>query len=252
MNNPLLSIITINYNNAKGLRKTMQSVMDLEFHDYEYIIIDGGSADESVDVIKEFMNIPKFASKVSFWSSEKDGGIYNAMNKGLTHVNGALVSMMNSGDAFVKDALNNLADIESNNKGAILYGAAKTVRDNEFVNVLGFNYKRLTESGLNHQSVLIPYALHKKYGFYDESYKICADYDFLLKCFTNEEKFCFIDKIICEFDLDGASKSSQRLTEKKMIQEKYLGQTKKRNLLKFIGKMILPYGIVMLFRNKTM
>lgn len=136
------------------------------------------------------------------------------MNKGLGHVSGSLVSMMNSGDSFIKDAINNLQDLESKNKDTIFYGAAKTVRKDEFINIIGNNHKTLPESGMNHQSVLIPFSLHKKYGLYDTSYKICADYDFLLKCFIHGESFYFIDKIICEFDIDGTSSSSLRLTEK--------------------------------------
>ena len=91
------SIITINYNNADGLRRTIESVVSQTFDDYEYVIIDGGSTDGSVDVIKEYEN------KISYWVSEKDGGIYNAMNKGVKASNGEYLIFMNSGDVFYRD-----------------------------------------------------------------------------------------------------------------------------------------------------
>jgi glycosyltransferase involved in cell wall biosynthesis len=87
-----LSVITINYNNAIGLRKTIESVVNQTFRDYEYIIIDGGSTDGSVDVIKEY------ADKIDYWVSEPDKGIYNAMNKGVAAAHGEYTNFLNSGD----------------------------------------------------------------------------------------------------------------------------------------------------------
>ena len=97
------SIITINYNNAEGLRRTIKSVVSQTFVDYEYVIIDGGSTDGSVDVIKEYEN------KISYWVSEKDGGIYNAMNKGVKVAHGEYLIFMNSGDIFYSDSV--LSDV---------------------------------------------------------------------------------------------------------------------------------------------
>jgi len=89
-----LSIITINLNNQKGLQKTIESVLSQTCSDYEYIIIDGGSTDGSIDIIK------KHADKISHWISEPDHGIYNAMNKGISVANGELICFLNSGDEY--------------------------------------------------------------------------------------------------------------------------------------------------------
>ena len=89
-----LSIITINYNNKEGLLKTILSVVNQNHHDYEYIIIDGGSNDGSVDIYKDY------ADKNDYWVSEKDKGIYNAMNKGIDVAKGEYCIFMNSGDTF--------------------------------------------------------------------------------------------------------------------------------------------------------
>ena len=95
---PLFSIITINYNNKDGLKKTVDSVASQTFRSFEHIIIDGGSTDGSVDVIKEALQNKDYAAQVSHWQSEKDGGIYPAMNKGVEYANGKYCLMLNSGD----------------------------------------------------------------------------------------------------------------------------------------------------------
>lgn len=93
------SIITINYNNKEGLRKTIESVVGQSFRDFEYIIIDGGSTDGSIEVIKEY------AGKVDYWVSEPDKGIYHAMNKGVLQAHGEYLNFMNSGDEFYNNGV---------------------------------------------------------------------------------------------------------------------------------------------------
>ena len=88
------SIISINYNHSDGLRKTIQSVVNQTFTDFEYIIIDGGSEDGSVEVIKDY------SDKITYWISERDKGIYNGMNKGIAQAKGTYINFMNSGDVF--------------------------------------------------------------------------------------------------------------------------------------------------------
>ena len=104
-NEILLSIITINYNNAFGLRKTLSSVAGQSFKNYEHIIIDGLSTDDSKNVIEEFLKNEDYAHHVSFWCSEKDSGIYNAMNKGILHASGKYLLMLNSGDELYENSL---------------------------------------------------------------------------------------------------------------------------------------------------
>ena len=88
------SIITINYNNKDGLEMTINSVLGQSFQGFEYIIIDGGSTDGSIDIIK------KYESRIDYWVSEPDNGVYNAMNKGIRKATGDYINFMNSGDAY--------------------------------------------------------------------------------------------------------------------------------------------------------
>ena len=104
MSNPILSIITINRNNAEGLRKTIESVLSQDVSDktqVEYIIIDGASTDESVEVIKSFENNQSNKLQITKWISEPDTGIYNAMNKGIKMATGEYCLFLNSGDYII-------------------------------------------------------------------------------------------------------------------------------------------------------
>ena len=94
-----ISIITINYNNASGLEKTIRSVVEQTYNEYEYIIIDGASLDKSKEVIQEYQRY------IDFWCSEKDSGIYNAMNKGIQKASGEYLLFLNSGDVLHNSAV---------------------------------------------------------------------------------------------------------------------------------------------------
>ena len=129
----LFSVITINYNNREGLRKTIESVKGQSFDDYEYIIIDGGSLDGSKDILMEN------DSYISYWVSEKDDGIYHAMNKGVANARGSYCIFMNSGDSFyTRDVLERVAaldlkddifvgDVVSNTDGKVI--PTKSIRE---------------------------------------------------------------------------------------------------------------------------
>src|SRR5659263_50658 len=112
-----VSIITVNLNNDDGLPKTIESILSQSFIDYEYLIIDGGSTDNSLDILI------KYANRITYWVSEPDKGIYNAMNKGIAHATGEWIIFMNSGDVFRNDeVLANVfkSDIEAQTQ--IIYG----------------------------------------------------------------------------------------------------------------------------------
>jgi glycosyltransferase involved in cell wall biosynthesis len=176
---PKLSIITINLNNAEGLQKTMESVFAQTFTDYEYIIIDGGSTDGSVDEIKKYQN------KLVYWVSEKDKGIYNAMNKGIIKASGDYVMFMNSGDYLHGD--NTLNEIFEKSDGEdIIYGDAISLNDKDEVKrVITYperlTFKHFLTKTIHHTSCIIKTDLFKKYGLYNEENKIVSDWEFFIK-----------------------------------------------------------------------
>ena len=187
MINPKLSIITINRNNAVGLRKTIESVVSQTYTDFEYIIIDGASTDDSVSIIKEYAEatLPcgEGLGERLYWVSEPDKGIYNAMNKGILKANGEYLLFLNSGDwLYSNQTLEKV--FELNHHEDILYGdIISFVSENEQIpdiypdQITGL---RLFETTICHQSIF-----HKRSLFdndkYNEKYLVVSDWEFLVR-----------------------------------------------------------------------
>ena len=191
----LYSIITINFNNCDGLRRTIESVVNQTNADYEYIVIDGGSTDGSVDVIQ------KYSDRISYWVSEKDDGIYNAMNKGVRHAHGDYCLFLNSGDSFYdKHVLND--NLLSDSKCDIVVGRLVSDSDGrELFSPPSYDISMyyFYTSTLPHQASFIKTKLLKQYP-YDESLKIVSDWKF------------FVDIKIAKFDMNGVSTSDTQKT----------------------------------------
>lgn len=216
----LLSIITINYNNDKGLESTIQSVISQTYQDFEYLIIDGGSTDESVAYIENQ------SSKINYWVSEPDNGIYSAMNKGIAKSNGEYLLFLNSGDSLNgSNALKNFIE-HQNFKGDIIYGDYKfEVGEKVYPDSLSPLF--FVRTSLPHQSTFFKRQVFDIMGFYDERYKIVADRAFYIKCFlSNQFVFKHINYPLTVFDLSGVSndslyKEKQFLENENMFQEYY-------------------------------
>lgn len=206
---PLVSIITINYNNAAGLEKTILSITEQTFCDYKLIIVDGGSSDKSIQVIE------KYSDKISYWVSEKDEGIYNAMNKGTTQANGAYCYYLNSGDIFfdsevlakvagymTADQMLIAGDVEtvSNSGQKLLWKTKKNYRVSE----IAFGH-------LPHQGFFFHRSLFDTYGFYNEKLKIISDWEYLLKLIINNVNIKYTELIFATHYLDGISNQPHHL-----------------------------------------
>lgn len=178
---PKISIITINYNNADGLRKTIESVKAQNFSDLEYIVIDGGSSDQSVEIIKEYDGY------ISKWVSEKDNGIYNALNKGIKIATGEYLLFLNSGDHFYnKNVLtNNLEYIDIYDIIVFDIHFSGFGKDYIFKHPDELHFSFLFEETFAHQSVFIKRNLFKKIGLYDETLKIVSDWKFFINAIAS-------------------------------------------------------------------
>ncbi|MDQ2719737.1 MAG: glycosyltransferase [Bacteroidota bacterium] len=203
MVNPKLSIITVNYNNLAGLQKTMESVSAQAFTDFEYIVVDGGSADGSKAYIEEH------AGKLSYWASEKDEGIYHAMNKGIAKANGEYLLFLNSGDYFyTPESISKL--FEHSHHEDIIYGILMVNEEDgkqwilDYPSELSFGY--FYRHSLPHQSTLINADLFKTIGLYNEKLKIAADWEFFMKaiCMHNAT-YKYVNEIITVFSMGGVS-----------------------------------------------
>lgn len=203
-----LSIITINYNNRDGLRKTIESVVAQTTRDFEYIIIDGGSTDGSVDVIKEY------ADYIDYWVSEPDKGIYNAMNKGVAVAHGEYCQFLNSGDwlhnnGVIKQILELPFEEDFLIGRLICVGKDSMVLNHPVQSDLSFI--RFYCNGLPHQSIFIKrkLLLHTPY---DESLMIVADWKFFIQTLIfNNCSFKLTDIIIAYYNEDGISATQHKI-----------------------------------------
>jgi len=203
------SIITINYNNRDGLRRTIESVVNQTCQDFEYIIIDGGSTDGSVEVIKEY------ADRIDYWVSEPDKGIYNAMNKGILQAHGEYLNFMNSGDCFYDEKV--LEHIFPHLNTDIIIG--KYHKSNESVPWY-FLFDEVSMLDLYvgafcHQASFIRKKLFTNTNtLYDENLKIVADWNFFLhKLISENASFRNVDIVIVRYDATGISSQSVLLVK---------------------------------------
>lgn len=197
-----ISIVTINLNNIEGLRKTFQSVFSQDYTNFEYLIIDGGSIDGSVDLIR--LN----NEKIEYCISEEDEGIYDAMNKGIAQAKADYILFLNSGDYFSdKDSLRKLVTDKAD--ADIIYGNIGMYKDNmleikKYPRKLTVNYFHYDT--LPHQATLIKRSLFKKFGNYNTQYRIVSDWIFFWDVvIKGKVSYKYVDHLISIFDLNGVS-----------------------------------------------
>jgi glycosyltransferase involved in cell wall biosynthesis len=202
-----LSIITVNRNNAAGLKKTIESVAAQTYTGFEFIIIDGASEDDSPAIINDN------ASKLSYWISEPDNGTYGAMNKGVRVAKGDYCLFLNSGDFLIHSKV--LEDIFNKDLTAdIVSGNVLKIRpNNKFRRVSSHesvSLHKLCIHSLPHQATLIKRILFEETGYYNESYRIVSDWEFFLKALVVHEKsYQHLDIDFSYFRIGGISSSSE-------------------------------------------
>ena len=205
-----LSIITINYNNSAGLQKTIDSVVSQSFRDFEWIVIDGGSTDGSRELLEQY------GEHISYWVSEPDKGIYNAMNKGVKVAKGEYLLFLNSGDCLcdvdvIADfhALKASEDIIAGNitVGGSIYNVRFSPDESEI------SYQYMCDSTILHPASFIKKELFDKYGGYDESLKIVSDWKFFFVCLIQYScSYRKWERFISDFDTNGISENPESCT----------------------------------------
>ena len=207
---PLISIITVNLNNLEGLKKTMKSVFEQSWQEFEYIIIDGGSSDGS----REFIEAKK--DKIDYWVSEPDKGIYNAMNKRIKAANGEYLYFLNSGDNLNgKDILNQVKD-KIKLFDLIYFNIdiikGETKKNVSYPSKLRFTY--FINATLCHQAILIRKELFLIAGKFDENLSIVSDWKFLiLTLFKHNCTYLKVDQTLSTFYLDGISSNPKNFNK---------------------------------------
>lgn len=198
---PLISVVTVVFNGAKHLEKTINSVLKQTYDNVEYIIIDGGSTDGTLDIIRQY------EEQIDYWVSEPDGGIYDAMNKAAALATGEWINFMNTGDNFhdnkVISSMFNGVDLD---EVSVVYG--------DVIHVFSHKYKVLHKSRplklfyqskpFSHQSVFVKTTFLQNKSF-DQQYPINADYDFFYKLYQADLKFLYQPIVVANYDMFGAS-----------------------------------------------
>ena len=244
------SIITINYNNKEGFRKTIESVINQTFHDFEYIVIDGGSTDGSIDVLKEY------DEHIDYWVSESDKGVYNAMNKGIVQSHGEYLNFMNSGDCFYDNMV--LQHItEKDLTEDLIVGRDyhfNTSTQQGFATILPPYISMLTfiHYTLPHQSTFFKRQLFEN-SLYDETLRLVADVKFYIQKICVEQcSVLMVDDIICQREPDGISsaQNKKRIQEHQRIISEYLpsGAIQDYETLYLLDKSTM-YKLMLLLKN---
>ncbi len=221
---PKLSIITINFNDKNGLEKTIQSIVSQTFSDLELVVIDGGSTDGSGQIIE------KYEKEIAHWVSEKDSGIYNAQNKGIKAAKGEYCLFLNSGDCL---AGNNVLEevFAGKNSEDIIYGDMMVDWGNGKVTSEKMHKKisvyEMYIDTVWHPVAFIKRALFEKFGLYDESFKMVADYEFFFRTIIfHKVSVRHLPFTISIFGFNGLSSDPRNKQleqeERKRVRTKYL------------------------------
>lgn len=207
-----ISIITVVYNNEKTIKDAIESVLGQTYENIEYVIIDGKSKDNTVSIIREY------ESKLGFFVSEKDNGLYDAMNKGIQSATGDVIGILNSDDLY--QDLDVIVDVmeqfNNDSKLDLLYGNLVYVKSDN-VNKIVRNWKckpyydRFFENGNvpPHPALFVKRSVYDKVGLFNLDYKLAADYELMLRMLRKYDfKIKYIDRLIVKMRLGGATNQS--------------------------------------------
>lgn len=251
-----ISIITATFNSSSTIKYTLDSVLTQTFTDIEYIVIDGKSKDNTVDIVKKYES--KFAGRLKY-ISEPDKGIYDAMNKGIKIATGDVIGILNSDDFYTSnDVLQTIAETFENNKIDAIYGDIHFVNDNDLTKCVRYYSSKIFKRKYMrmgfmpaHPSFYVKKSVYEKYGLYKTDYKITADFEFLLRSvFVGKIKTKYVNKDMVTMRTGGASTAG--FNARKLIMKEHLRAFKENNV--YTNVIILSlryiYKITEYFNNR--
>lgn len=201
-----VSIITVCYNSAATIRRTIESVLGQTYDNIEYIIVDGASKDETLSIIEEYKGA--FGQRLRL-VSEPDQGIYDAMNKGIRMAEGTLIGILNSDDFYEPMAVEHMVNAMTDEKYQILYGFVRSLKNGLEYSIERHSFKFLREQMFEHMTCFVTKAVYDDFGYFDLQYISVADYDFMLRMSQIEEvKFYLVDHLITNFAQGGMSSTA--------------------------------------------
>ena len=244
---PLFSLITVSHNSSKTISDTIQSVLNQTYNDIEYIIVDGNSKDNTVDIIKEYE--PKFNGRM-LWISEPDKGLYGAMNKGIRMATGDVVGIINSDDFYHRNDIISIVANEFKRDLSLqaVYGDVRFVNEKNTDKTVRYYSSRLFRPWLfrfgfmpAHPSFFTFRENYFKYGLYKIDYKIAADYELLIRfLYVFRIKSKYISTDFLKMRLGGESTAS--IKSNYVLNQEIVRACKENNL--FTSIFLLPFKYV--------
>lgn len=214
--NPKISIITITYNSEKTLEETIRSVVSQEYDNLEYIIIDGGSKDHTLDIVN------KYQDKIAYVVSEPDKGISDAFNKGIKAATGEIIGILNSDDVMLPDTLHAIAEnyyrtIDIYSLNVIIWDEKNNIKVQEIPD-LKFSISKVGHH-IAHQGRFISKSAYEKYGMYDVRLKYMMDFDLLKRMYDQKAVFKYIDHNASLYRMGGATSDdeSKKLNDRRLV-----------------------------------
>ncbi len=211
-----ISVITVCLNRVDMIEKTIQSVINQAYAELEYIIIDGGSSDGTVDIIKKYEGV------IAYWVSEADAGIYDAMNKGVARATGDVVAFLNSDDWYEDNTLTRVADYFKQYHPMILSGKQNVLQKGQWKKqTLEFDEKEASirvRMNCRHPATFVKRELFDRFGGFDTQYQIAADYDWMLRMYDAGIRILKVDDVFTNFSSKGISSTNLELTIKETRQ----------------------------------
>ncbi|MCK0130238.1 glycosyltransferase [Flavobacteriaceae bacterium F08102] len=251
----LVSIITVTFNSEETLHDTITSVLEQDYDELEYIIVDGGSRDQTIEIIKFYEKEFKLKNIPFSWISEPDEGIYDAYNKGITLAHGELIGILNSDDWYNTNAISELVRVNQNHTFSIVSGERNKVTFNKKHYGIHLNKRDIARyihrtMPLNFPATLIHKNVYRQIGKYDLTYRLSADYDLIFRAYKAGVTFLFSDKTLVNMRNSGATGQLKNLS----ITAKEDYHIRKKNKVKFARifyyKRLIFNGLIIV-RNTT-
>ncbi|WP_162426911.1 glycosyltransferase family 2 protein [Pontibacter pudoricolor] len=196
---PLLSVVTVVYNGEKSIERTIKSVLNQDYPNLEYIIVDGNSTDGTLEIIG------KYDESIAYWISEKDKGISDAFNKGISLATGEVIGFLNADDWYEPHALSSI--MSAYTPGSVVHGNMQYWNEDGSKGLFFKPNQKLLpkEMTINHPTVFVSKSLYEQYGTFSTNYKLAMDYHLLLRLYLASVPFIEVDKTIANMRSGGFS-----------------------------------------------
>jgi len=205
----MISIITVVYNAENTIKRTLDSVCNQTLLPFEYIIIDGKSSDNTLSIIEEYQSKFKFIKLVS----EKDNGIYDAMNKGLKLAQGKIIGLINSDDWYELNALNVIYESFIKNGSGVYLGIQRFLENGKEFFLERANHEFISKKMIGHPSSFVTSDIYEEFGIFSTNYRYSSDLELMIRFIKFGVEFHYVDNIISNFSLGGASSKPQAAIE---------------------------------------